>query len=495
MLFNIRTFAACRLGRRVALAVFVALLVIEGLILVPSAMKFRDDLYGDKSRVAVAAIHSAVPPFTGDLSGQDILSALEKNVFEPTVKGVALYDSSGALHGFIGEKPKTALTPDVMSIMHPLDDGARYEFSNEMSRDDRSWTMVIRIDSSSVRMEVVAYVLRIIGLVALIAAGITIAAMVIVNWLVLGPVLAVRAALARAAADPANADAFVLPENQRDEIGDVVGALNTVFREVSGNIRRIRESEQALRATKEKVEEASRAKSDFLASMSHELRTPLNAILGMSELIVSEAMGPITDKAAGEKYKDYAGDVHASGAHLLELINDILDLSKAESGKIELFPEPTEIHPLLHASLNMVRERAQGDGIELVCALPRENGPVLDIDARRIRQTVINLLSNAVKFTPQGGTVTVSLAEPPDGGIEIRITDTGVGIVAEDIDKVFQAFEQTGRDIEKKVEGTGLGLPLSRVFMELHGGTLNLESVPGQGTTARAWFPPSRRSA
>jgi PAS domain S-box-containing protein len=243
--------------------------------------------------------------------------------------------------------------------------------------------------------------------------------------------------------------------------------------------------ERAILKGKDEAEIANRTKSEFLANMSHELRTPLNAIIGFAEIIMDEVLGP----AGNEKYRGYAKDINDSGQHLLKIINDILDLSKIETGQAALCEEEVDVPEALHASLKLIRERARSAGIDLVADFESQPLPKLRADPRMLKQILVNLLSNAVKFTPQGGRVTVSAHCDPVAGYALTVADTGIGIALEDIPKAFARFEQVDAKLDRRYEGTGLGLPLSKAFVELHGGSLELESEVGVGTTVTVRFP------
>jgi signal transduction histidine kinase len=215
--------------------------------------------------------------------------------------------------------------------------------------------------------------------------------------------------------------------------------------------------------------------------MSHELRTPLNAVIGFSEVLSERLFGDLN-----QKQEEYLKDIHASGQHLLSLINDILDLSKIEAGRMEL--ELTDFHlpTALDNALTLVRERAGRRGIALHMTAD-ERLDYVRADERKVRQVVLNLLSNAIKFTPEGGRIDVR-ARPVDGSVEVSVTDTGVGIAPEDQEAIFEEFRQVGT-ADKKVEGTGLGLALSRKFIELHGGRIWVESQVGVGSTFTFTIP------
>jgi signal transduction histidine kinase/GTP-sensing pleiotropic transcriptional regulator CodY len=237
-----------------------------------------------------------------------------------------------------------------------------------------------------------------------------------------------------------------------------------------------------IRDKSRQLEIANQHKSAFLANMSHELRTPLNAVIGFSEMLAARYFGDLTEKQA-----EYVTDIHASGKHLLSLINDILDLSKIEAGRMELEAAEFDLRAALDNALTLVRERAQRGGVALTLEADPALGP-FEGDERKLKQVVLNLLSNAVKFTPRGGAVRVA-AKRVDGHVEIAVSDTGVGIAPADQEAIFEAFRQVGTDVTRKREGTGLGLALTRRFVELHGGTIRVESAVGKGSTFTITLP------
>ena len=245
--------------------------------------------------------------------------------------------------------------------------------------------------------------------------------------------------------------------------------------------------DQALRNAKEEAEFANRVKSEFLANMSHELRTPLNAILGFSEIIEKEMLGP----AGLSQYREYAGDIRESGAHLLGLINDILDFSRLEAGMFDLDEDDVDVAQVIESCVRVLKRRASTGKLKLAVRIAKTL-PQLRGDERRIRQILLNLLSNASKFTPDGGTVRITADTDARGGMRIRVADTGIGIAAKDMDKVLAPFGQVRNKSVRGVEGTGLGLPLSKTLVEKHGGKLDLKSRPGHGTTITIRFPPVR---
>ena len=249
----------------------------------------------------------------------------------------------------------------------------------------------------------------------------------------------------------------------------------------------LREAKEQAEAAREEAEIASRAKSEFLANMSHELRTPLNAILGFSEILSRQVFGPI----GSQRYLSYVEDIHTSGSHLLEIINEILDLSKAESGKLSLEETEVDVALIVDQCARMLREKAAEQSISVTSRLKKE-GPRLRADTRLIRQVLLNLLSNAVKFSREGGKVDVSLRAEPGNDYWLAVEDNGIGIAEDDLPKVREPFVQVASAFVREHEGTGLGLPLVDQIMKRHGGELVLESTFGEGTIARVRFPSER---
>jgi len=269
----------------------------------------------------------------------------------------------------------------------------------------------------------------------------------------------------------------------RLEIGDNI-LFNVILRDVSDRKRIEREITQA----KELAEAANSAKSQFLAGMSHELRTPLNAIIGFSEIMAGESFGPLGSK----QYKEYATDIHNSGTLLLDLISDVLDLSKIEAGAMELTEGVVSLNETLRSTLRLVHERAETNSLHIATNLDPAS-PLIRGDERAIKQILLNLLSNSTKFTGEGGTITVSSQTESDGGVSLTVADTGIGIAPSDLAKVLEPFAQVGSAQIRAHQGTGLGLPIAKRLTEMHDATFELESEVGVGTTVKLGFPKERR--
>jgi len=301
-----------------------------------------------------------------------------------------------------------------------------------------------------------------------VAAGSIVLALLlgfVLSWSLIGPIQQMETRLAAIASGDFSGQVDV---RNRDELGALGANINRMNDELG-------------RLYKE-LETVSRHKSEFLANMSHELRTPLNAIIGFSEVLHEQMFGELNEQQLG-----YVGDVLDAGRHLLSLINDILDLSKVEAGRMELELADVSISEALESGLTMQSERANRNGIEFSLSIDPSIG-LVRADERKLRQVVFNLLSNAVKFTPPGGRIHIT-AGLSDGMVEVAVADNGLGIAPEDQELIFEEFQQARTGHSAKHEGTGLGLPLSRRFVELHGGRLWVESEPGSGSTFRFTLP------
>ena len=248
-----------------------------------------------------------------------------------------------------------------------------------------------------------------------------------------------------------------------------------------------KQMEQALRDARDAAERGSRAKSEFLANMSHELRTPLNAIIGFSEIMREEILGPV----AVPKYREYLGDIHNSAQHLLLIINDILDIARIEAGRVELKEARIDLRRMIDESARMLRGRVAEAGLTLETSFENE-APWCIGDERLLRQVLLNLTSNAIKFTPSGGRVRILVGRKVGGELTLAVQDTGIGMTAEEAAVALRPFGQVQSAFARSRDGVGLGLPLAKSFVELHGGELLVESMPGRGTTITVKLPPWR---
>jgi len=258
------------------------------------------------------------------------------------------------------------------------------------------------------------------------------------------------------------------------------GAVVSVYSDITD----LKASERKLIQARSQAEAANHAKSEFLANMSHELRTPLNAIIGFSEIIAHELFGPI----GNDRYRDYMKDIHKSSLHLLSIINDVLDMSKIEAGKLELSKEPLQLQRAIGEVIRMMRERADSRGIELSTALAGE-GVEVWADERAFKQICLNLLSNAIKFSKEGGEVVIRVVADRSGFAVVEFEDRGIGMSEEELERALQPFGQAKPSTTRNYGGTGLGLPITKGLIEAHGGKLAIASRAGHGTVARVFLP------
>jgi signal transduction histidine kinase len=486
---SIAALSSCKLCRRIAFVVFIAILFIEGAILIPSVVNFERDLLKRLELEGFQTVQSIFRLSAPDAQPAEILSAANKQMEKSKLQGGVLFNKAGKLLGEFGEQIEldSNITSNPNMRMKEVKSGQRYEIVWTPKNTGHPYFIIARLDSSWIRSELIAFIGRIFGLVFLIAFFVTSVTSIIVGSMVLKPVLALRKNLIGAGRDPTNPDRYKINGAREDEMGDVIKAFNQMAGQIASDFQTLEEKEQELLHSKIMAERANEEKSSFLAKMSHELRTPLNAIIGFADIIKSEIMGPLGNAL----YKDYAKDIESSGQHLLALINDILDLSKAESGKLELYEEPFDIEDSVTGALRIIDPLAQKKSL-IVDVNMMESLPPLFADERRFKQILLNLLSNAVKFTPVAGRVTVNINIGQAGELSVIIQDTGIGIPADKLPFVFEEFARVESIETKSIEGTGLGLPLTKRLIEHHDGRMDITSEAGSGTIVKFHFPACR---
>ncbi len=278
------------------------------------------------------------------------------------------------------------------------------------------------------------------------------------------------------------------PPGSRNELVVLTDAFNGMLQEIGERDTQLKRQNVELERARDIAESANRAKSQFLANISHELRTPLNAIIGFSSILMNQLFGSLGD----QKYLEYARDINESGSHLLDIINDILDLSKAEAGKLTLNFEEVYVQKAINKCVTLMQDRAEKGKVTITSHVPKTL-PTLVADRLRFIQIVLNILSNAVKFTEEGGKVDITVStrsiEDEITHFIVQVKDTGIGMSREDIDKAFQSFGQVDSGLNRRYEGTGLGLPLTKKLIELHHGTIEIDSELAVGTTVTLTFP------
>ena len=328
--------------------------------------------------------------------------------------------------------------------------------------------------------ETTELILMTVALALLLAGSLA----VVAAWYFTRPILAItNTAIAISGGDHSIRSAI----HRTDEFGQLSAAINTMADKLVERLTELEKSQAQLRAAKENAERANKTKSEFLANMSHELRTPLNSIIGFSQLMAAEFFGPHSDG----RYREYSQDIDDSGQHLLSVINDILDLSKTEAGMLTLEQDTVEISRVIASAVRVVRGRVDEAGLKLSVEQPAKDIYVC-CDERKIKQVLINLLSNAIKFTPAGGAIDIAIKVDRENGLTVTLCDTGIGVEPGDIAKMFEPFVQLETSLNRRFAGTGLGLSLVRAFMELHDGSISIESAPGMGTAVSILFPLDR---
>jgi signal transduction histidine kinase len=373
----------------------------------------------------------------------------------------------------------SAIAADVMTS---YDHAGRSVWSSFQSIPATGWGVLIE-RPLDVAVPPIAWLWAAVVILTLGLAVSVIASLVLARRMIL-PIEAIRASAARIGAGALDQRITIASDDELEDLADEFNVMAARLRESYANLEqrvedRTRALGQALSELEEKgrqLEVASRHKSEFLANMSHELRTPLNAIIGFSDMLLAKTVGELN-----AKQEAYARYILASGKHQLSVINDILDLSKVEAGRLLLESSSFSLAATIEDATAFVRDRAAQEGISLALHIDPNLG-VIDADQRKVKQVVVNLLSNAVKFTPIGGSVDVA-AWRDEVVVVVKVGDTGIGIAVEDHDRIFEAFRQAGRQSERSREGTGLGLTLSKRFIELHGGRIWVESAPGLGST------------
>lgn len=497
----------CRLCWRITAMVFGSILLVETLILIPSYRNYeRDRLTAafDAAAAAVEAGHVAAgrPPLDTPAAmafARAVLGTAE-------LAGIAVEDADGRPLLQAGRQPQPGLRAAPIGPAEIQQTARMSAVAARPFGGDGESRLVLDIDTPNLSSELRGFLWRIGGLIALISLVVTIVTMLVLRGLVLDRLVRLAHNIEMAARIPEKADESQTPPGRRDELGDLASNVNSLLISVSAALAAVREREEKLvllnRTLEQRVEErtaelseamvaaeaASTAKSVFLTNMSHELRTPLNAIIGFAQILAADDLRVRGDR----RDRGYATDILHSGEHLLSLINDILDISRIEADRFDLNEEEVGLTSIIEDAVRLVRHRAEQKGLTLDI-VPFEGDDVVVVDRRLLKQSVLNLMANAVNFTPQGGRIHVEIRESSVGSIGIGVTDTGIGIAEDKIETVFQPFGQVSDVMTRDHQGTGLGLPLTRRFMELHGGALDLVSTVGAGTCVTAWLPPDRR--
>jgi signal transduction histidine kinase len=475
----------------------LSLLILSGAFILYHTSIARHSLERELTAAAeiVGSNSTAALLFNDQAAAQETLGALSAR---PDIIGARIDTADGRLFAEIGNPEQArAAADELITVVVAV------ENKHERIGEIRLWASLDRLNQER----------RAFALVAIIAAIAAVLAGFVLSSLLQGIITRPLNLLAGVMREVSRRQDYTLrvPQTRADEIGVLIDGFNFMLGEIerqhreleqyrttleeqvtdrtaalSASNEQLKQTIGELQAAKLQAEAASKAKSDFLANMSHELRTPLNAIIGFSDLMRSEMLGPI----GNHTYVDYASDINFSGTHLLEIITDILDVVRQESGKMELKEELVDIESVIHEALRLVAPQALRGEIKLTWRAPEPPLPELFCDRVRVRQMLLNILSNAVKFTGPGGSVEVK-GEAADG-LHLLVTDTGVGIKREDIARIMTPFGQVASVYSRNHQGAGLGLTLTKALIERHGGQLRLDSEPGVGTTVCLAFPAER---
>jgi signal transduction histidine kinase/CheY-like chemotaxis protein len=488
-------FFKARLSRHIGFWVIVSVLLIEAIILIPSYMTQKKWQLAQLEHFGFITVLPIVRLSDSATTVSKLLTTAERVTADSRIIGGAIYRAEdGRLLGTFGEPPALTLSAmqgrEVVRVISQ--DSLRYDVGWSAAKSQSAYHVIGRLDASSVRKELWAYVGRIILFVILIVAFVTAGTMLAVGATVITPILRLRNDMLTAGSEGSSENFYSRSVKRNDELGDVMAAFNSMFDQIGSRTAKLFAANEQLQreiAERKRAEEAAEAanqsKSAFLANMSHELRTPLNAIIGYSEILMEEA-----EDLGHEEFIPDVQKIHVSGKHLLVLINNILDLSKVEAGKMELYLETFHIPNMIEDVVSTIQPLVDKNANTLKVNCEVDLGTV-HADLTKLRQVLFNLLSNACKFTEQG-TIYLDVTRVIKDGLgwfTFSVRDTGIGMTSEQMAKLFQAFSQVHDPVGSSYGGTGLGLVISKRFCQMMGGDISVNSEYGAGSTFTIRLP------
>lgn len=480
-----------RLIRNVAGIVFLTVAAILSAFLLATYDLYRQSLLREIEARGLGHIESA-----RELARQEhalFLDHLARVSQGGKWQGAALIGAMGII-GHRGTPPRLARTCGMDSRSAKIRDGlSAYEVCWPPRVTGLEVAVAARFDTREVRRQMSMYLLAVVSFGLVIALSITIVLIALLGRRVLFPLLELRDHMVRVAANPEASGSANLPQRpSRDEVADLIDASDRMFAHVAETLDGYRRLQTHLEGARQRAEEADRMKTFFLASVSHELRTPLNAIIGFSDILRQESFGAL----GHDRYREYADDIQQAGQHLQTMINNILDITKIEAGKMHPEREALRLEELVEASLRMVEVRVREKGVVIDRAFPAP-GPMLYADRTHTKQILINVLSNAAKASPEGGVVRVAApAAPERDTIAVTVTDNGPGMDERAAAKALEPFQQLeNRAWQIREGGTGLGLTLAKRLVEINGGRLAIDSAPGAGTAVHITLPAATATA
>ncbi|MCG8493217.1 MAG: HAMP domain-containing histidine kinase [Sneathiellales bacterium] len=498
----------CRLCWKITIGVFCAILAIEAGILFFSVQGYKQDRLAEIEREGMVVMRTIMRAAANDPGGLEAFPELAKMFRKNSVLlGAVLYRQGKRVSSF-GQLPGLTLTDmaqEDIATKRYLEEEHKLDVIWPEKRFSDTFKIAARIDASELPEQVTGFIWRITGLVLLISVFVTIVTMLVLEKAILSPIRQLREQLDQASRDPNNPQKYQMNSSHQDEWGDVILSLNRLFEQSDVNLTQIKKQEQELVAHRDRLEElvterteklqnalekaeaASKAKSAFMANMSHELRTPLNSVIGFSDLLKQESLGPL----GHPDYIDYAREMSSSSHRLLNLINMILDITQLESGDYELKEQQFDFERMLQTILRGKKETAEQANI-LLKLTGIDATYLVQGDEALFRRAVANIIENSITFSDAGNEVCLSSSYDQEKGLCLEIRDNGIGMKEEHISKIQESFGQISTSYSRGHEGAGLGLTLSKLIVNAHGGRILIESKEGVGTTVVLHFPPKR---